>query len=396
MDRSTRGNGESAAHLRWYLRGLPAQQQPEWGDHNALGHARLSLERSAPLVTESEIADLRNKLRAVAAGDALILQTGDCAEPVTDTSADVVERKAQALHTMSGVLEDGSGLPVIQMGRIAGQFAKPRSKPHEDVGGELIPSYRGPAVNDPHPSADAREHRPERLVIARKAAGSIAGHLRSRRGDRVWTSHEALVLDYELPQIQQASDGRPVLTSAHTVWVGARTNQLDHAHVALIAGIANPVGCKVSPDTSPEQLVAIARAVDPDREPGRLMLIARMGAAAERLSALMAAVKSAGHPAIWICDPMHGNTVTASDGRKTRYLPAIIRELNWFQYAADSTGVIAGGIHLETTVDAVRECLDSDGESRDAADSYTTLCDPRLTLQQAVNVLSHWKIGASR
>lgn len=396
MTSSTAGTGESTARLRWMLRGLPAQQQPEWPDVTALGNARTALERSAPLVLESEIAEFKNQLRSVAEGDALILQAGDCAEPMTDTSAAVVERKAQALRAMSIVLEEGTGLPVVQVGRIAGQFAKPRSKSHESVGDELIPSYRGPAVNDPHPSAEAREHRPERLVAARKAAGAIAEHLRSRRGDRIWMSHEALVLDYELPQIRPATNGRSVLTSAHTVWVGARTNQIDHAHISLIANVINPVGCKVSPDLSPEQLVALVNMVDPDREPGRLMLIARMGPKAEQLPALMTAVKKAGHPAIWLCDPMHGNTVEATDGRKTRYLTDITHELNWFQYAADSTGSIAGGMHLETTVDAVQECLTRSGDERAADAPYTTLCDPRLTLQQAAEVVSHWKIGASR
>lgn len=372
---------------------VPAQQQPNWGD-DALNDAITSLELSAPLVSESEIDELKRGLQQVADGKAVILQAGDCAEPITDTASDVVEQKALALDIMGQMLKHTTGLPVLRIGRIAGQFAKPRSQSHETVSGSLIPTYRGALVNDPYPSARAREHEPERLIRARAAAEVISEQLRSRGGERIWTSHEALVLDYELPQIRPTSDGRAMLTSAHTIWIGARTNQIDHAHVALAASIINPVGCKVSGNTTPDDLVALAEAINPNRETGKLMLIARMGASVDRLPELMNAVKRQGQPAIWLCDPMHGNTLTAADGRKTRYVETIKKELEEFQRAARATGIIVGGVHLETTIDDVKECLVNDQDVRDGHDPFTTLCDPRLTIRQALEVLSHWEIGA--
>lgn len=372
---------------------FPAQQQPNW-DHDARNQAIVSLERSALLVSEAEINELKDRLQEVVDGEAVMLQAGDCAEPMTDTASDVVEQKALALDIMGQVLKHTTGAPVLRIGRIAGQFAKPRSQSHETVSGSLIPTYRGALVNDPYPSARAREHDPERLVRARAAAEVITGQLRSRGGDRIWTSHEALVLDYELPQIRPTSDGRAMLTSAHTVWIGARTNQIDHAHVALAASIINPVGCKVAANTTPDELVALVDAINPDRETGKLMLIARMGADVDRLPGLMNAVKRQGQPAIWLCDPMHGNTLTAADGRKTRYVQTIRNELVEFQRAARTTGIVAGGVHLETTIDDVKECLVNDQDVRDGHDPYTTLCDPRLTIRQALDVLSHWEIGA--
>lgn len=385
---------EPLGDTRRAIGALPAQQQPIWRDAAARDEAISSLERSAPLVSESEIAELKDRLRAVANGNAFLLQAGDCAEPTTDTASDVVENKAHALDVMSQMLQRRAHAPAVRVGRIAGQFAKPRSQSHETVGGSLIPTYRGGLVNDPYPAARAREHEPQRLVRARTAAEVTTQRLRRRSGDRIWTSHEALVLDYELPQIRPTSDGQAMLGSAHTIWIGVRTSQLDHAHVALAASIINPVGCKVSASTTPEELVSLTNAINPNRETGRLMLIARMGTSVDRLPALMDAVKREGHPAIWLTDPMHGNTLTAADGRKTRYLEAIKSELVEFQRAARATGVIAGGVHLETTIDDVKECLINDEDVREGHHPYTSLCDPRLTIPQAVEVLYHWQIGA--
>lgn len=228
---------EPVVDTRRVIGALPAQQQPIWRDDDARDEAILSLEQSAPLVLESEIAELKDSLWAVANGNAFLLQAGDCAEPMTDTASEVVESKARALDVMSETLEGRTHAPVVRVGRIAGQFAKPRSQSHETVGGSLIPTYRGALVNDPYPSARAREHEPQRLVRARAAAEVITQQLRRRGGERIWTSHEALVLDYELPQIRSTPDGRAMLSSAHTIWIGARTSQLDHAHVALAAGL---------------------------------------------------------------------------------------------------------------------------------------------------------------
>lgn len=384
---------EPAVNIRRALYALPAQQQPTWRDNDARDKAVSSLEQSAPLVSESEISQLKDSLRAVANGNSILLQAGDCAEPMTDTTTDIVESKARALDAMSQMLEHRSKAPVVRIGRIAGQLAKPRSQSHETVGGSKIQTYRGALVNDPYPTARAREHEPERLVRGRAAAEAITDQLRRRNGTRIWTSHEALVLDYELPQLRPTSDGKAMLSSAHTIWIGTRTNQLDHAHVILAASIVNPVGCKVSANTTPDEVVSLTDAINPDRETGKLMLIARMGTSVHKLPELMDAVKREGHPAIWLCDPMHGNTHTAADGRKTRYLEAIKNELTDFQKAARATGVAAGGAHLETTIDDVRECLINEQDVREGHDPYTSLCDPRLTTKQGFEVLSHWEIG---
>lgn len=385
---------ESIEDTRRAIEALPAQQQPNWHDREARDDAVSFLERSAPLVTESEIAELADRLRAVANGRAILLQAGDCAEPLADTAPGIVEDKARALDLMAQVLERRTGAPAVRIGRIAGQFAKPRSKPYEVVGGIPLPTYRGALINDPRPSARAREHEPGRLFRARAAAEAITLQLRLRAGETIWTSHEALVLDYELPQLRPTTDGRTMLGSAHTVWIGARTNGLDQAHISLASNIVNPVGCKVSAGVGPDALAALANAVDPEREPGRLMLVSRMGAAIDRLPALMDAVKREGHPVIWLCDPMHGNTLTAADGRKTRYLEAIANEIVAFQRAARAAGVVAGGLHLETTVEDVKECLINEQDPRECSDPYTSLCDPRLTIRQAVEMLSLWNLGA--
>ena len=370
----------------------PAQEQPTWECREARGEVMAILGASAPLVSEEEIMDLRAQLADVASGMAVVLQAGDCAEPITDTTAGIISAKVQALFTMAETLESKSGKPVVQIGRIGGQFAKPRSQTHELVDGSSLPIYRGALVNDPFPSVRARRHEPGRMIRALSAATAIMSHLRNHDGPPVWSSHEALVLDYEIPQLRATARGEVMLSSAHTIWLGARTNQLDHAHVELASRIINPIGYKISASTTEDDLRAIMDRIDPKRQPGKLTLIVRMGDAIDRLPALMEGVQREGHQPIWMSDPMHANTVTASDGRKTRYIEAIIRELTAFQDAAMAEDIRAGGVHLETTIDAVRECLRGPDDLRSRDDPYTTLCDPRLTVEQAVEVLSHWRV----
>lgn len=394
MTSSTTAAHNAAVEVRRTVAAFPARQQPTWRDRGARDEALAVLRNAASIVSESEITDLRSRLRTVAVGKALVLQAGDCAEPMTDTTSDVVDAKARAIEEMSNALAAKGSRPVVPIGRIAGQFGKPRSQTHETVGGALLPTYRGPLVNDPYPSARARAHDPQRLLRARSAAEAVTLALRHRPGNNVWTSHEALVLDYELPQLRVTSHDEVMLTSAHTIWIGARTNQFDHAHIALASRIINPVGCKVTADLTLDELVRLTNALNPHRKSGKLMLIARMGAGMDRLPDLMEAVRREGHKPIWMSDPMHGNTLTAADGRKTRYIESITEELKQFQQAAQASGVNAGGVHLETTVDDVRECLTNTDDVREGNDPCTTLCDPRLTVAQAVDVLSHWKIGA--
>jgi len=289
---------------------------------------------------------------------------------------------------------------VVRVGRLAGQFAKPRSRPVETVDGVDLPAFRGLMVNSPERNALARRPDPLRMLLCHRAASTAMGYLwrasswRPNTSGPVWTSHEALVLDYELPQIRHLSGGRLMLGSTHWPWIGDRTRQIDGAHVRLFSAISNPVACKVGPGMTPDELKALCAALDPAREPGRLTLIARLGAdlVAQRLPELVAAVRAAGHPVIWLCDPMHANTVIAADGRKTRQVDTIVREVRAFQEAVTAAGGVAGGLHLETTPDEVSECVaDADALSVHRPDDrYTTLCDPRLNPEQALAVVANW------
>ncbi len=209
----------------------------------------------------------------------------------------------------------------------------------------------------------------------------------------MWASHEALLLDYELPLLRRDARGRPLLASTHFPWIGERTRDPDGAHVALLASVVNPVGCKVGPSTTPAELLRLCALLDPGREPGRLTLIARLGAdrVAEVLPGLVRAVHAAGHPVVWLGDPMHGNTVAGPHGLKTRLVPDLVREVEAFQRAVRAEGAVAGGLHLETTPDDVTECADDAAGLARVGDKYTSLCDPRLNPRQAVAVVSAWR-----
>lgn len=221
-------------------------------------------------------------------------------------------------------------------------------------------------------------------------AGGAA--LRDPISSPVWTSHEALLLDYEIPMLRTDENGRLFLGSTHWPWIGDRTRQLDGAHVSLLAEVSNPVGCKVGRTMEPGELLALCERLDPDREPGRLTLISRMGAdrILDRLPRLVEAVRDAGHPVVWLTDPMHGNTVTAPDGNKTRYVETVSHEVRRFQEAVIGAGGVCGGLHLETTPNDVTECVSCEADLGHVGDKYTTFCDPRLNPQQAVSVVSTW------
>ncbi|MFD6533820.1 3-deoxy-7-phosphoheptulonate synthase [Streptomyces sp. NPDC060184] len=383
---------------RW--RALPARQQPDWLDDPQLEPVRELLSTKPALVTRDEVTTLHALLAEVAQGRFQVVQAGDCAEDPAECGAGPVGHKADLLDELAAVMSARSGRPVLRVGRIAGQFAKPRSQPVEEVGGRQLPVYRGHMVNRPQPDARARRPAPSRMVGCYDAAASALDALRLRGmadgaapSTQVWTSHEALVLDYELPLLRRNRDGRLLLASTHWPWIGERTRQADGAHVRLLAAVDNPVACKVGPSADPDDLVRLCELLDPDRTPGRLTLIARMGAEAvtERLPPLVSAVRAAGHPVSWLSDPMHGNTVTAPGGVKTRRVDAIVREVVGFQDAVVSAGGVAGGLHLETTPYDVTECV-ADGSGDDRLDgAYTTLCDPRLNPWQARDVLSAWQ-----
>jgi 3-deoxy-7-phosphoheptulonate synthase len=380
----------------------PALQQPEWDDPSQVGRIREVLADRPPLVKVEDVRALRALLTQVARGDAHVVQAGDCAENPSECSAEHVARKSAVLDLLAGTLQSLTDKPVVRVGRIAGQFAKPRSQPVERIGGRELPVYRGHMVNGPEPDPESRRHDPVRILTSYMAASDVMEHLGWRGpsaygtqppvGPRVWTSHEALVLDYELPMIRDLGDGRRWLGSTHWPWIGERTRQLEGAHVDMVADVVNPVGVKIGPTTTVQEVTALCERLDPLREPGRLTLIVRMGAdvVADRLPALVEKVRLAGHPVIWLSDPMHGNSVPAPDGHKTRLLGSMAREIRGFRQAVALAGGVAGGLHLETTPDDVLECVPDMSVLEETTVRRTSLCDPRLNPEQAVALISAW------
>ncbi|MFF3340662.1 3-deoxy-7-phosphoheptulonate synthase [Streptomyces flavidovirens] len=375
----------------------PVAQQPQWGDSAEVEQVRDVLAALPPLVETESLGKLRGLLAEVAAGQAQVVQAGDCAEDPAECTAGDVERKAGLLNVLAGVMNAITHQPVVRVGRIGGQYAKPRSAHSELVGGVEIPVYRGHMVNGPEPDPEARRPDPRRLLAGYRAASQLMANLwptpQARIDPAVWTSHEALLLDYEIPMLRGDREGRVALTSTHWPWIGERTRQLEGAHVALLADVVNPVACKVGPRMTVAELLGLCERLDREKEPGRLTLIARIGADAtmDLLPPLVRAVRAAGHPVVWLVDPMHGNTVTTAEGRKTRVVETIIREVTAFQAAVRTAGGIPGGIHLETTPDAVTECADVPNGTDRIGEKYTTLCDPRLNPRQAVSVVSAWR-----
>ncbi|WP_345668153.1 3-deoxy-7-phosphoheptulonate synthase [Streptomyces similanensis] len=381
----------------------PALQQPEWDDPSQVRRIREVLAARPPLVRAEDVCALRTLLAQVARGGALVVQAGDCAENPDDCDAAHVSRKSAVLDMLAATLKMAAHKPVIRVGRIAGQFAKPRSRAVERVGGRELPVYRGHMVNGPEPTPEARRHDPLRLLTSYMSAGDVMEHLGWRGSafaghqpplvePRVWTSHEALVLDYELPMVRELGDDRRWLGSTHWPWIGERTRQLDGAHLDLVADIVNPVAVKVGPTTTVAEITGLCERLDPLRDPGRLTLIARMGADLVRdtLPALVEAVRMAGHPVIWLSDPMHGNTVTGPDGHKTRLLETMAREIRGFLRAVTDAGGTAGGLHLETTPDDVLECVADLSVFEGRAVRRSSLCDPQLNPEQAVALASVW------
>ncbi|MFF7978860.1 3-deoxy-7-phosphoheptulonate synthase [Streptomyces sp. NPDC007901] len=384
-----------------YLRSLPALQQPDWADHPRLDTARARLRRMPALVDIEAVHRLRSLLSEAAAGHVQIVQAGDCAEDPAEATPEDVARKTALLDVLAGTMKLSSGKPVLRVGRLAGQYGKPRSRPTESVNGVELPVYRGHLVNRPEPDAELRRPDPDHLLSGYRAASDTMHYLgwrgtagrRSEFGVPVWTSHEALLLDYELPLLRREPDGSLLLASTHWPWVGERTRQPDGAHIALLAAVSNPVAVKVGPGMTPDELLALCERLDPGRSPGRLTLIARMGAedAPRRLPALVAAVAAAGHPVLWLSDPMHGNTVSGPEGLKTRLVETVVCEIQAFQEAVRAGGGVAAGLHLETTPEAVTECVSDAVELDRIGDKYLSFCDPRLNPQQAVEVTSAWR-----
>ena len=381
---------------RWRRR--RAQQQPGWPEDAGLREIRERLVARPPLVTPAEVAGLRRRLAAVASGRGVVIQMGDCAETFAlPTPADSARTVALA-RAAASLAEERLGARVVGIGRIAGQFSKPRTSLTEVVDGIQVPSFRGDLVNASAPDELSRRPEPRRLLWGYEHAARTLSLLRGAGagdGPGLWTSHEALILDYEEPLTRWDAEAEAwVLCSTHFPWVGERTRHVDGAHVRFLAEVANAVGCKVGPGMTPREIVRLAGILDPDRRPGRLVLIARMGEGrvGAVLPGLVEAVRGAGHPVSWLCDPMHGNTVRSADGHKTRHMSAVLAEIAGFVTAVRSGGGRPGGIHLESTAEPVTECVGGRSgilESQ-VSDAYYTACDPRLNGDQALEAVAYF------
>ncbi|BBB00129.1 putative phospho-2-dehydro-3-deoxyheptonate aldolase [Actinacidiphila reveromycinica] len=384
--------------------GLPAAQQPDWPDPGRVRAVRAELGALPGLVPAHECDRLGERLAAVARGEAFLLQGGDCAEEFRRATPGAVHGTAQTLLRMAGALEQAAGLPVVTVGRLAGQYAKPRSRPTETRGGRTLPAYRGDAVNGAAFTAADRAPDPRRLLAAYDAArttlGLMSAYLASARGAasrEVFASHEGLLLDYELPlRRTDPATGRAYATSGHLIWAGERTRGLDDAHIAFLAGIANPVAVKIGPTARPGELKELVRRLDPEHRPGRLTFVIRVGARKVRqvLPDLVAAVAETGAPVAWVCDPMHGNTFEAPTGHKTRHFDDVYDEIAGFFEVHAMLGTHPGGVHLELTGDEVTECVGGGaGSARGAGVSfadlpwrYASACDPRLNRSQSLEM----------
>jgi 3-deoxy-7-phosphoheptulonate synthase len=427
-------------------RAKPVLQVPDYPDAKALSDVEAQLATFPPLVFAGEARNLKKALARVAAGEAFLLQGGDCAESFAEHGANNIRDFFRVFLQMAVVLTYAGAVPVVKVGRIAGQFAKPRSSPTEKVDGVELPSYRGDIVNDIAFTAQSRTPDPQRQLMAYRQSAATLNLLRafatggfanlgsvhqwmlgflkdspqSRRyrelADRIsealnfmracgldleshpelratdiYTSHEALLLGYEQAFTRvDSTTGDWYATSGHMIWIGDRTRQIDHGHVEYFRGIKNPIGLKCGPSLKPDDLLRLIDVLSPDNEPGRLTLISRFGAdkVGDHLPGLVRAVKREGRMVVWSCDPMHGNTIASNTGYKTRPFDRILSEVKSFFAVHAAEGTHAGGVHLEMTGQDVTECI---GGTRaitygDLSDRYHTACDPRLNAEQSIDM----------
>ena len=424
----------------------PIEQVPDYPDAAVLADVERQLAGFPPLVFAGEARKLQRMLAKVAAGEAFLLQGGDCAESFAEHTADTIRDSLRVFLQMAVVTTFGAALPVVKVGRVAGQFAKPRSAPTERIGDVELPSYRGDIVNDIAFEPAARVADPNRQIMAYRQAAATLNLLRAfttggyanldnthrwmlgfvkdspqsaryaELADRItetlgfmraigldpeahpelrqtdfYTSHEALLLGFEQALTRvDSTTGDHYATSGHMIWIGDRTRQLDGAHVEYARGVRNPIGVKCGPSTKADELLRLMDVLDPAREPGRLTLICRFGSdkVADILPGLVRGVTREGRSVVWSCDPMHGNTIKAVSGYKTRPFDRITAELKTFFAVHAAEGTHAGGVHLEMTGKNVTECT---GGARaisdsDLRDRYHTYCDPRLNAEQSVEI----------
>ncbi|MFD9889704.1 3-deoxy-7-phosphoheptulonate synthase [Amycolatopsis sp. NPDC059027] len=378
-----------------------AAQQPDWPDPGKLSEVVRTLERLPSLVSLTDCDALRDRLAAVARGDAFLFQAGDCAELFAASQVESAEAKIRCLADIATVLTAVSGLPIVTVGRIAGQYAKPRSTPTETRDDDVLPAYRGDAVNSIQFTAKDRTPDPRRLLRAYRASARTLLEirklqarepvLRRRLGGNCFTSHEALLLPYEnaLTRTDPAS-GRRYGASGHLLWIGERTRQISGPHIAFAARVCNPIAVKLGRTATPGTIAQLVERLDPQRQPGRLTFITRFGSDAvrEMLPPLVEEALAVGSPAAWVCDPMHGNTFVTPEGRKTRRLETIHDEIRGFFEVHKELGTIPGGLHLEVTSRNVTECIDSGSPVRvdDLHRRYETACDPRLNRDQVLRL----------
>ena len=423
-------------------RDLPAAQQPTWADSAVLEDVGKQLAALPPLVFAGEVDTLRTRLAQAARGEAFLLQGGDCAETFVDATADRIRNRIKTVLQMAVVLMYGSSLPVIKMGRMAGQFAKPRSSDFETREGVTLPAYRGDAVNSYEFTEEGRKNDAARLLQAyntssstlnliraftqggfadlrevhawnrgftdnpaNKKYESIAGDIdramrfmeacgvdsAELRATEFFVSHEGLLFDYERPLTRIDSRTQlPYVTSSHFIWIGERTRQLDGAHVDFFSRVRNPLGVKLGPTSSVEDVLALIEKLDPEREPGRLTLISRMGAGKIRdeLPKLVEAVRDAGASPLWITDPMHGNGITTANGYKSRRFDDVMDEVQGFFEVHRALGTHPGGLHVELTGDDVAECLGGSEQIDETTleQRYESVCDPRLNHMQSLEL----------
>ncbi len=422
---------------------LPAAQQPVWPSPEALVEAQKVLAALPPLVFAGECDELMSKLSDATNGDAFVLMGGDCAETFAANTADSIRARLKTVLQMAIVLSYGASMPVVKIGRIAGQYGKPRSSAEETIDGVSLPSYRGDAVNGLEFTKESRQPDPMRLVQTYHASAAALNLVRAftqggyadlrevhswnqdfvsestpgkryeemaeeidralsfmtacgadpeefKRAD-FYASHEALLLDYEkaLTRVDSRT-GNLYDVSGHFVWVGERTRELEGAHIDFVSKIKNPIGVKIGPKTSEADILGLLEKLNPEKIAGRLMFITRMGAGniREVLPKLVAAVQATDHPVLWVCDPMHGNTKEAASGHKTRLLDDVIDEVRGFFEVHKSLGTHPGGIHIELTGDDVTECLGGIGgvSETDLPFRYETACDPRLNRIQSLDL----------
>ncbi|MBE1574752.1 class II 3-deoxy-7-phosphoheptulonate synthase [Amycolatopsis roodepoortensis] len=424
-------------------RDAPAAHQPEWPDRAALREVLARLSAAPGLVTPRACDDLRHRLAEVASGRAFALQGGDCAETFDGATPRAIQDKTKTLLQMAVVLTHAAAMPIVKIGRMAGQYAKPRSSSTETRDGLALPVYRGDAVNGYPFDAAARRPDPARLwrmyEASRATLDIVDGYARNGyasldqlhrwnrdfvanspsgaryeevayeidralrfmracgaqpeelRSAEIFASHEGLLLDYEDTLTRtDHSTGRDYATSGHMLWIGERTRALDGAHVAYFRSIANPIGVKLGPTTTPAEVRSYVDILDPDREPGRLTFITRMGARQirDRLPALIRAAQAVGGVSVWICDPMHGNTFTASSGHKTRLFADVVDEVRGFFEVHRALGTHPGGVHVEFTGEDVTECVGGSNEVLvdHLHHRYESTCDPRLNRSQSLDL----------